>query len=517
MEIRPASDLSRIGYLQAEAQKGICMFMRKMISILLCVVLCLVWVMPTAAEDKGKKEPVKLGFAGETMLRKAIPERNPFLAVSSVDAQTKTIVVLVSLPEYYGGQGKSQRDPIVIQRGDGRVPLEIPGQEKEPGRTKGIGNLSFQPGLYENARVLPEVSSGTIVQLTFENVPVDQYMYLSVSVGTALDQDIVPPFVSSVGSATIMAFGMDAQGKALPTYYMTAISRSAATVLAMYPENGAQIALSSVEVAKVSKGAGRTRTHKPDKVKGKKKELEKDIRVDGLEYATAYRVTPSADEGSEAPIFFFRTAHASGGASALKAEKSWKVEAENQPPWYNRVRLIREQSEHLEAILKELERIRDKRLCTTKALEDYLSTGKAQELLDKITQIEVGGIRVLMQQNDEEGKPKTLLPTLLSMLRAQASWQENVVTDAFIDSEEHYKKETLYLESRKRAKRAEEIEKVYSKARSNLAETLPAEESSLNTEIEKYLRQFEPNDLGTTCFFPPPLRPQEEAQGTEKK
>ncbi len=481
------------------------MFVRKMISFLLCAVLCLTGVMPVAAEKKEEKKPIELGFAGESMLRKVIPEHNPLIAVSSVDAQTKTIVVLVNLPEYYGGQGKSQRDPIVLSRGEGLAPLVIPGQEKESGKTKGMSNLSFQPGLYENARVLPKVSSGTIVQLTFENVPINQYMYLSASVGIDLDRDIVPPFVNSVGSATIMAFGMDAQGKALPTYYLTAIARSAATLLAMDPESGEQIALSSVEVVNVSKGTGRPRKHDADKVKGKKKELEKHIRANGLEEATAYRVTPTTVDGTEAPVFFFRTA----GSPKPKAEKKWKVEAEDQHPWQKRVELIQGQAEHLEAVLKELERIRDKKLCTSKALEDYLNAGMAQEWLDRITRIEVGETRVSMQQKDGEGKPKTLLPTLLSMLRAQALWQKDVVTDAFIDSEEHYKKEKLYKDSRERIWRAEEIEQAFIKARSNLAETLPAEDSTLNAEIENYLQQFEPNDLGTTCLFPSALRPQE--------
>lgn len=486
------------------------------LSVLLLALSCTVSM---AEEDED-------AFLGEYLIRNVLTQRNPILGVSHIDSAKHGVTVSVAIPDYYDATYQ----------------------------------LWFQSGVSENARLLRTFRAGRTAHLTFENLPAGQYVYLSATVGPHLERDTMPPFTRNFSSAALLAFGVDADGKALPSYLVSAFTQTAFTVMALDPNEGTQIPLAKADISLTSGSHVST-------IKGK----EDRIRSYELTQATPYRVVVSREDQEETVPFLLRTAknyrmrpslkemqalwsayaneenalldELFNNVNSQKDLEAWLNKAENYlnrvaedfpdgkyptqhnektkipdvlsaveeqkaslapdaPTSQEQINELYAQTNAMKPVLQELQRFVKQRIGSTQAWKDYISPALTEAMTEKLYRINVDGIAVFVDELASDGSAKNPLQVLLDSLEGEIIAMQERLQNVCADGHRSYIVEPLYEDLRDLRKDVAALQKAAAKSRDNLAKVISDEDTTLNLLIKAYVESLSQDETGVYRVLP---------------
>ncbi len=476
---------------------------------ILSLMLCLTFVCTCAfAAD----------YPGKEAIRETFSERNPVLAVKSVDGQSVTVTAVV------------------------------------PKVNKGIYYLWFQNGVNKIARMVNTANADRTVEITFDNLPVGEYVYLSITTGANVTRDNMPPMMTNFVSAAILAFGVDKEGKALPSYHLSSFSTSGVSVLGIDPNTGETLPLTGAELT-LTNGEGLRKYEVKDGY----------IRANGLKASTPYRLIVRTDDDLPDVPLVFRTSKkpnrmsyeqmlAKRNAFILDIEQQLR-DAQSQADLYSIIdqigeynaqveselaqakadktkttpqaftdadlaaladasdvriptfeeedALIKARAEALRTLVTELERYSSKRVGSTQALADLLAKGQAAKQVEAWNHVNVADTQIsfLHVQPAEEEK-KTDLTALLQGMEAEIRMIDYAYEAAGRAHGDAVRmKETRQIISKLR-KAMPKLITAFSKANSRLKAELTEEDTNINALIDAYVKQYAQDDTGLYRSIP---------------
>lgn len=493
---------------------------RRLLCLCLCVLLLVLsCTVSMAAEDTDV-------FPGEYLVRNVLTQRNPILGVSHIDPAKHGVTVSVAIPDYYDATYQ----------------------------------LWFQSAVTENARLLRTFRAGRSINVTFENLPAGQYVYLSATVGPHLERDTVPPFTRNFSSAAMLAIGIDADGKALPSYLVSAFTQTAFTVIALDPNEGTQIPLAKAEISLTSGSPVSTIPGKEDRIRSYELKQATPYRVvisradqDEtlpvlLRTAKNYRMRPSLNEMqklwwryegeayalldqlyngfqsgqdvdawlSKADSFLnrfsqdfpdgkFPTQHGEKEKipdvlSAVQEQKA--ALAPDAPTSQEQITALYAQTNALKPVLQELQRLVKQRIGSTQAWKDYLSPALIETMIEKLYRVSVDDIEIFVDELGSDGSAKVPLQVLLDSLEGEIIAMQERLQNVCADDHRSYIIEPLYEDLKTLRKDVAALQKAAAKSRSNLSKVISDEDTKLNLLIKTYVASLSQDETGVFRVLP---------------